>query len=122
MTALRLIAAAASGERNLQRHWRAKRTMPTCMTLESGEGIASYRLTDTPGVTSLGFSPDGAMLVVGAAEGVFSIWDTNTHQLLATHETGGAIHDISFSPDGAMIAASTDKYELILYGVPLGSG
>ena len=83
--------------------------------------LASYALP-TAGVTSLDFSPDGAMLAVGAAEGVFSIWDTNTHQLLATRETDGAIHDISFSPDGAMIAVSTDKHELILYGVPLGSG
>ena len=87
---------------------------------ESGEGIA-YPLP-TRQATSLDFSPDGAMLAVGAAEGVFSIWDTNTHQLLATRETDGAIHDISFSPDGAMIAVSTDKHELILYGVPLGSG
>ncbi|MCY3978441.1 MAG: hypothetical protein OXG23_10115 [Chloroflexi bacterium] len=83
--------------------------------------LASYTLP-TAGVTSLDFSPDGSMLAVGAAEGVFSIWNTRTHQLIATRETDGAIHDISFSPDGAMIAASTDKYELILYGVPLGSG
>ena len=86
----------------------------------SGEGFA-YPLP-TRQATSLGFSPDGSMLVVGAAEGVFSIWHTKTHQMLATRETDGAIHDISFSPDGAMIAVSTDKYELILYGVPLGSG
>ena len=62
------------------------------------------------------------MLAVGAAEGLFSIWNTRTHQLVATRETDGAIRDISFSPDGSIIAVSTDKYELILYGVPLGSG
>ena len=83
--------------------------------------IASYALP-TAGVTSLDFSPDGSMLVVGAAEGLFSIWNTETHQLLATRESGGAIRDVSFSPDGALIAVSTDKYELILYGLPLGSG
>lgn len=87
---------------------------------DSGEGFA-YPLP-TRRATSLDFSPDGSMLAVGAAEGVFSIWNTRTHQLVATRETDGAIHDISFSPDGTLIAASTDKYELILYGVPLGSG
>ena len=85
------------------------------------DSLASYALP-TAGVTSLDFSPDGKMLAVGAAEGLLSIWDTRTNQILATRETDGAIHDISFSPDGTMIVASIDRYELILYGVPLGSG
>lgn len=83
--------------------------------------LAGYPVP-TSNVTSLAFSPDGSMLAVGAAEGLFSIWNTRTHQLVATRETDGAIRDISFSPDGTLIAASTDKYELVLYGVPLGSG
>ncbi|MDE2747388.1 MAG: hypothetical protein OXI34_00340 [Chloroflexota bacterium] len=83
--------------------------------------LASYPVP-TSNVTSLGFSPDGAMLAVGAAEGVFSVWDTKAHQLLTTRETDGAIHDISFSPDGSLIAVSTAKRSLHLYGVPLGSG
>ncbi|MCY3796541.1 MAG: hypothetical protein OXG84_01950 [Chloroflexi bacterium] len=100
----------------------ARRTDNLIITGPAGfDTLASYTLP-TASVTSLDFSPDGSMLAVGAAEGVFSIWNTRTHQLIATRETDGAIHDISFSPDGAMIAASTDKYELILYGVPLGSG
>ena len=76
----------------------------------------------TDNVTSLDFSPDDSMLVVGAAEGVISIWDTEAHELIATRETDGGIYDVSFSPDGTMIAASTDRHALILYGVPLGSG
>ena len=83
--------------------------------------VASYP-APTSNLTSLSFSPDGSMLVVGAAEGIFSVWDTKTHRLLVTHETDGGIYDVSFSPDGTMIAASTDKRSLILYGVPLGSG
>lgn len=82
---------------------------------------ASYALP-TSNVTSLDFSPDGAMLVVGAAEGVFSIWDTESHELIATRETDGGIYDVSFSPDGTLIAVSTDRHSLSLYGVPLGSG
>ena len=88
---------------------------------DSFDALASYDLP-TAGVSSLDFSPDGAMLVVGAAEGLFSIWDTDAHQLLATRETDGGVYDVSFSPDGTLIAVSTDKHSLALYGVPLGSG
>ena len=84
-------------------------------------GLASYPVP-TDNVTSLDFSPDDSMLVVGAAEGVMSIWDTEAHELIATRETDGGIYDVSFSPDGTIIAASTDRHALILYGVPLGSG
>ncbi|MCY4064328.1 MAG: hypothetical protein OXG53_18305 [Chloroflexi bacterium] len=85
------------------------------------DDLTSYDLP-TAGVTSLDLSADGSMLVVGAAEGVISIWDTEAHELIATRETDGGIYDVSFSPDGTMIAASTDRHALILYGVPLGSG
>jgi len=83
--------------------------------------LANYPVP-TANVTTLGFSPDGAMLVVGAADGVFTVWDTTAHQLLTTREIDGAIHDISFSPDGSLIAVSTARHSLHLYGVPLGSG
>ena len=88
---------------------------------QAAEPLASYQ-APTANVTSLDFSPDGAMLVAGAAEGVFSIWDTARRQLIASHETDGGIYDVSFSPDGTLIAVSTDRHALILYGVPLGSG
>ncbi len=88
----------------------------------AGFGISARYALPTSNVTSLDFSPDGTMLVVGAAEGVISIWDTEAHELIATRETDGGIYDVSFSPDGTMIAASTDRHALILYGVPLGSG
>ena len=85
------------------------------------ETLASYDLP-TSTVTSLDFSPDGAMLVVGAAEGLISIWDTESHELIATRETEGGIYDVSFSPDGTMIAASTDRHSLFVRACPLGSG
>jgi WD40 repeat protein len=117
------LAAAEYNPAGSQFAWAQAPPGDSLLILEPGSfaQLASYPLP-TRKVTSLGFSPDGAMLVVGAAEGVFSIWDTNTHQTLATRETDGAIRDVSFSPDGATIAVSTDKHELILYGVPLGSG
>ena len=85
------------------------------------EPEASFQ-TPTFNVTSLDFSPDGSMLMAGAAEGVFSIWDTEAHELLVSRETDGAVNDLSFSPDGTLIAVSTDRHSLMLYGVKLGSG
>ena len=86
-----------------------------------GAQQASYQLP-TAGLKSLGFSPDGSMLVVGAAEGIISVWDTRSQQLIATRETGDAVQDVSFSPDGSLIAVSTENHTLAFYGVPLGSG
>lgn len=83
--------------------------------------LASYQAPSS-NVTSLGFSPDGSMLVVGAAEGIFSIWDTKAHKSLVTREIDGGVHDVSFSPDGTVVAVSTAKHALILYSVPLGAG
>ena len=99
---------------------------PPGVSLEILDPVSFARLASYPvptdNVTSLGFSPDGSMLAVGSAEGVFSIWNTESHELITTREVDGGIYDVSFSPDGTLIAVSTDKHTLILYGVPLGSG
>ncbi len=76
----------------------------------------------TAGTTSLAFNPDGSMLVVGAAEGTFSIWDTRRHERIATYEAESGVHAVSFSPDGTMIVVSTAGHRLSFYGVPQGSG
>ena len=99
------------------------RTAENLLLLDAKTGVqvASYPLP-TPGVTALDFSPDSQLLVVGAAQGVFTIWDSMRHSQLTSGETEAGIHDISFSPDGTLLAVSVDKYVLLLYGVPLGSG
>ncbi len=84
--------------------------------------VARSLQAPSAGVTSLAFDHSGAMLVVGATEGVLSIWDANTFELLTTRETEGAVQAVSFSPDSSMIVASTDNHALAFYGVPLGSG
>ncbi len=86
-----------------------------------GAQIASYQMP-TAGLKSVSFSPDGSMLVAGAAEGLFSVWNTRSRQLIVTRETGAAVQDVSFSPDGSLIAVSTEDHALSFYGVPLGSG
>lgn len=89
--------------------------------LQTDERQATYWLP-TAQPTSVDFSPDGSMLVVGATEGLISIWNTRSQQLIVTRETGAAVRDVSFSPDGSLIAVSTEDHALSFYGVPLGSG
>ncbi len=99
------------------------RTSDNLLLLDAASGaqIASYKLP-TPGVTAIDFSPDGQLLAVGAAQGVFTVWDSERHQLLFTGATDAGVYDISFSPDGSLLAVSIDKYTLLLYGIPLGAG
>ena len=117
------LTAAAYSPAGGQFAWAQR---PPGDSLQMLDAVSFARLTSFPtpssNVTSLGFSPDGSMLVVGAAEGIFSIWDTNAHESLVTREIDGGIHDVSFSPDGTFVAVSTDKYALVLYSVPLGAG
>ena len=84
--------------------------------------VARSLQAPSAGVTSLAFDHSGAMLVVGATEGVLSIWDATTFELLTTRETDTAVQAVSFSPDSSMVLASTDNHALVFYGVPLGSG
>lgn len=84
--------------------------------------IAQRLQAPAAGVTSLSFDRNGAMLVVGASEGLISIWDANSFDLLTTREIDGGVHAVSFSPDGSLVVVSTDKHALGFYGVPLGSG
>ncbi len=74
------------------------------------------------GVTSLAFDQSGAMLLVGAREGLLSIWDATTFELLAMRDAGAGVHAVSFSPDRSIVAASMEKHALAFYGVPLGAG
>ncbi|MYD09952.1 MAG: hypothetical protein F4X02_07890 [Chloroflexi bacterium] len=73
-------------------------------------------------VTSLAFDQSGAMLAVGAREGVLSIWDADSFELLTTRETGAGVHWVSFNPDSSLVVASLQGRALAFYGVPLGSG
>lgn len=84
--------------------------------------IAKRLQAPAAGVTSLAFDNSGAMLAVGASEGVLSIWDANTFELLTLRETDLGVHTVSFSPDSSMVVVSMDKHTLGFYGVPLGSG
>ncbi len=82
---------------------------------------ASYPLP-TRNLSAVAFSPDSSMLLAGAADGGFSLWDTVEPQLLVAQETAGDLRQVHFSPDGTLISVSLEDKSLLLYGLPVGSG
>jgi len=58
--------------------------------------------------TSLAFSPDGARLAVGEANGVAGVWSIPTRsEIVPLLGQTAAIQDISFSPDGSEVATTS---------------
>jgi S1-C subfamily serine protease len=76
----------------------------------------SVTLTGFQGaVTSLAFSPDGAMVATASRDRTTKLWDTDTGHLLRTLENPGEevfqvgipeVRSVAFSPDGTLLATT----------------
>lgn len=87
----------------------------------SYEQVSEYQVTSA-GISSLAFSPDNTMLIVGGADNIFAVWNTQNDQPLTTFSVTDNIRHVSFSPDGSFIAVATDKPSVSFYGVPFVTG
>jgi WD40 repeat protein len=70
---------------------------------------------DKEAVWALAFSPGGALLATGGADGIVRLWDTVTWELIderhAVHLGGSAILAIAFSPDSLwLLSGGLDGY------------
>ena len=66
---------------------------------------------DSPGVTSVAFSPNGQFVAAGSLDTVVRIWDVTTAQLverLRGHKD--SVYSVAFTPDGkGLVSGSLDK-------------
>jgi WD40 repeat protein len=72
-------------------------------------------------VTTVAYSPDGAMALTGSADGTILLWDMTTGDLMRQfegHEAG--VNSIAFSPDGQTALSASDDTTLILWRVSDG--
>ncbi|MCC6613934.1 MAG: WD40 repeat domain-containing protein [Anaerolineae bacterium] len=88
-------------------------TVATTNVVQIWEAIsgAPLRVLDHPApVTTVAFSPDGAQIATGDAEGVIYLWDVLEGTLITSlHAHPMAIRAIAFSPDGTQIATGSDQ-------------
>src|SRR6185503_5959326 len=69
-------------------------------------------------IASLAFSPDGQLLVSGAAEGELTLWDVRTrtprHRRTGVHSRS-TVGTARFSPDGRLIATAGGDQIIVLW-------
>lgn len=110
---------AVGGDDGIVRFWDAGAGM--CQNV-IGQGIFS-RCADIPlrvqvsqqPIRSIAWSPDGRFVVVGADDGVVSLWNVdNMQKPLLTLPQPMAVHSVTWSPDNRHIALATQNTATIL--------
>jgi NACHT domain- and WD repeat-containing protein len=68
-------------------------------------------------ITSCAFSPNGALLAAGAADGMVAVWDMSSRELLlaAAEHPGRAVRQCGFSPDGSWMYTAGENGRLKLW-------
>ncbi len=87
--------------------------------------VPARAFSDTTGVYSLAFSPDGETLAVGFVEGEISLWDVTTSRrtsILAenTGDDSSIVNSLTFSLDGTMLASGSGDKTVKLWDVASG--
>ena len=108
------LGAGYSGRESSEDHATIK-----LLSLETESEIATFS-GHTEYVTAVAFSPDGAFLSSGAADGTVRLWDveTGTHTVLFDHYQ---VHSVAFSPVGNILAAALEDASIWIYDLETGT-
>ena len=83
-------------------------TSAAVQMLQIVSGQASISTQHRSPVTSVAFSPDGAILASGDIRGAVKLWDVSTGRNIKTFRgSGGLSKSVAFTPDGTKLAFST---------------
>jgi WD40 repeat protein len=74
-------------------------------------------------VNAAAYSPDGRLIATGTRDGVVTLWDSSSGQLIRSFsESKRAVFGVAFSPDGQLIAASyEDPVSIVVREVATGN-
>ncbi len=72
-------------------------------------------------VTAVIFNPDGSTLITGSADGLITLWDTETHQRLLTLENESPVRDVAVSADGTLLAVGLENNTAVIWDIQNGS-
>ena len=90
----------------------------------SGQSVGETEKTfggERAGVQRLAFSPNGRTLVGGCEDGSIYVWDTVTHQPLATLKGHTAVvSSVGFSHDGATLISESEDGTICLWDANIG--
>jgi WD40 repeat protein/tRNA A-37 threonylcarbamoyl transferase component Bud32 len=82
--------------------------------------LAAPPLAHDGEVRAATFNPAGDRVATGSADGTVRLWDPRSGQLLRTLPQGGAVHSIAYHRDGKLLAAATEKGEVLFWDVETG--
>ena len=83
-------------------------TLLVLSTIGSQTPFAQVIFEHGGGVTSVAFSPDGALLASGGEDNTVKLWNVQTHTNIATLEGHrDDVNSVSFSPDGTLLASGS---------------
>ena len=82
---------------------------------------ASFFDHNDEAVTTLAFSPDGALLITGNSEGTVILWDPGFRdtQLSKRNAHADSVTSVSFSPDGKKVASASENGWVRLWNVDI---
>jgi WD40 repeat protein len=77
---------------------------------------AAAKSSESPPLTALAFSPDGAVLAIGSQLGDITLWNVQTGTFLRSlNNHVGSVTSIKYSPDGKLIASGSEDHTVNLW-------